>query len=196
MTEHFRYTAALLLICSLFSVGGVNAQQSSLQVAVSSPSHTETLLLQQDGDEINWKIILPRRLAPRGGLLQGRVPRGDSTLRGEFSSILEMQSDGTQRSRLEGADNNRPTFSLYYYDAETHQITWPLTNEEHVLLLKSEIMQAIAKDIDSKKILLKPHLILDLLSPQRRDSILRKPETGNDFKINEECMEKCGESVP
>lgn len=135
-----------------------------LQVMVSSITQTEVLIVENNSGVIGWRIV-----TPQSGETQGKIENVNPSFETVFNSIIKMQSDDEQRKRIKRATLFKPTFVLLL-SSETRRVSWPLTDEEHRIFANSGFMKAILSDLNDRKLLRKPQLLMDLFYPDRRAS--------------------------
>ena len=77
-----------------------------------------------------------------------------------FKSVVNMQTDESQRQRVEDAREFRfrPTFNLMLVTG-VRQISFPLTDREHQAFVKTIPMQSFIASVKSERVLRKPQLI-------------------------------------
>ena len=177
LLKHWLRMSYLIMNC-IISANAIHADEVvKLKIMASSHSQTEVLMIQQVGNVVTWKIIFPQGLGARGpghsdGHAVGEVNIDLSSIRKEFVTLINLQTDSKQRERLQDKPPSWPTFVLFLESESDSLISWPLTDQEQKALIRTELMKRVFEDINSRKVLLKPHHLLDFFEPDCRRSLV------------------------
>lgn len=156
----------ILLICSMLAFGcGIHPARAgdelTLEVIASSQSHTEVLVIRHSGDEVTWDYVVP--IQKRSG--KGRLSVDPSSMREAFELVRNQQNDLDQRQRVKDMSPTTTTFSLLFADKEGLQISMPLTHREQQLILRTELMKMVLKEINAQHLFLKAIPMVDFFYP-------------------------------
>ena len=108
-----------LIMNCILSANAIHADEVvKLKIIASSQSQTEVLMIQQVGNIVRWRLIFPPGLEARGpghadGHADGEVDVGLLSIRKEFETVVNLQTDAKQRERIHNTQPSWPTFVLF-----------------------------------------------------------------------------------
>ena len=150
-----RRVQCFALIALAIASRSAASEDHSLQIIISDIGNTELLVITQSEQLVEWKLV-----TPQNGEARGRAKMKFSLIEEAFKSVVNMQTDESQRQRVEDAREFRfrPTFNLMLVTG-VRQISFPLTDREHQAFVKTIPMQSIIASVKSERVLRKPQLI-------------------------------------
>lgn len=153
----FRIQVFALIAIAITSRSLFASENQKLQIIISNIAETEVLIVAQEGQFVEWKLVTKGL-----GEARGRAIASFSSIKEGFEAVVKMQDLDSQLQRMDNAlraSRHNPTFTLML-STDVYQVSRPLTDQQRKTFVKLKSMQSIFASMGSERALRKPQLVL------------------------------------